>query len=209
MGSLLGLSLVPLVGAAVAEIVNPLLIAGFMAAFRALDQGQDLEFPQLLAGFTTRPLPLAMIGALYLGAQLLIMKLMQMSGFDAAAIGAAMNKGDMQSVISLAQHGMPGLLLGVLLITPLLMATWMAPPLILFGNAEPMHSLSISLKACLRNWLPLTVYGLVLLPVIVVAGLIPFMLGLLVVGPILIGTLYSAYQDIFAVQRSQAAVNLA
>jgi hypothetical protein len=205
MGALLGMSLIPFVGPAATEILTPLMVAGFMAAFRALDQEQEMELPQLMAGFTSRPLPLAMVGALYLGAQLLIGKIMQLAGLDTAALSVAVNHGDVQTLITLIQQGMVALLIGLILSTPLLMATWMAPPLILFGGAQPIQSLYISLKACMRNWLPLTVYGAVLIPIIIVAGLIPMMLGMLIVGPLLMGSLYTAYQDIFAVQHDTVA----
>ena len=95
------------------------------------------------------------------------------------------------------------------LLTPVVMATWLAPPLVLFGNALPLQALGISVKACWRNWLPLLVYGVVLIPVVLVAALIPMLLGMLVAGPILFGSLYTAYQDIFAVRKDQAGVNLA
>jgi uncharacterized membrane protein len=205
MGALLAVNLVPLAGPAISEILTPLMVAGFMTAFRALDQGEELELPHFLAGFTTRPIPLAVVGALYLAALLLIGRIMEMLGLDAAALATAANHGDVEAMMTLLQEGMTALLIGLLLLTPVLMATWMAPPLVLFGNAQPMQALVISLKACTRNWLALTVYGLVLLPVLLVAGLIPFLLGMLVAGPILMGSLYTAYQDIFAVRSESAS----
>jgi hypothetical protein len=42
-----------------------------------------------------------------------------------------------------------------------------------------------------------------------VAALIPMLLGMLVAGPIVLGSLYTAYQDIFAVQRAQPGASLA
>ncbi len=200
MGALIGVDLIPLIGPAFTEILTPLMVASFMAAFRALDQNDDLELPHFLAGLTTRPLPLAMVGALYLAALLLIGKVMQLLGLDMKALGEATNHGDVDAMMTLLQQGGVALLIGVALLTPVLMATWMAPPLILFGNAAPLQSLAISLKACARNVLPLTVYSLVLLPVLLFAGMIPMLLGMLVAGPILMGSLYTAYQDIFAVR---------
>ncbi|MGA7179036.1 MAG: BPSS1780 family membrane protein [Thiobacillaceae bacterium] len=203
MGALLAVNLIPLVGPAISEILTPLMVAGFMTAFRALDQGEELELPQFLAGLTSRPIPLAMVGALYLAALLAIAKIMQMLGLDTKALGEAANHGDVETMMKLVQQGMAALLTGLVLLTPILMATWMAPPLVLFGNAGPLQALGISLKACLRNWLPLTVYGVVLIPIVLMAGLIPFLLGMLVAGPILMGSLYTAYQDIFAVRGEQ------
>lgn len=209
MGILLAINLIPLAGPAFSEILTPLMVAGFMTAFRALDQGEELELPHFLSGFTTRPIPLAMVGALYLAALLIIGRIMQAMGLDMKALGDAANHSDMATMISLLQQGMAALLTGLVLLTPVLLATWMAPPLVLFGNAAPVQALGISLKACLRNWLALTVYGAVLLPILLIAGMIPMLLGLLVAGPLLMGSLYTAYQDIFAVRNDQTAVSLA
>jgi hypothetical protein len=200
MGALLGVDLIPLIGPAFTEILTPLMVAGFMAAFRALDQDGEIELPSFLAGVTTRPIPLAMVGALYLAALLLIGKAMQMLGLDMKALGVAANHGDVETMMSLLQQGATAVLVGLILLTPVLMATWMAPPLVLFGNAAPVQALDISLRACLRNLLPLAVYCLVLLPMLLAAGMIPMLLGVLVAGPILMGSLYVAYQDIFAVE---------
>lgn len=207
MGALLGVNLIPWIGPAMSEILTPLMVAGFMAAFRALDQGDELELPHFLTGFTSRPIPLAMVGAIYLAAVLLIGKVMQLLGLDTKALAQAANHGDIATMTALLQQGMTALLTGLILLTPVLLATWMAPPLVLFGNAQPLQALGISLKACMRNWLPLTVYGLVLIPVLLVAGLIPFLLGMLVAGPVLMGSLYTAYQDIFAVRDSTDPLN--
>ena len=96
-------------------------------------------------------------------------------------------------------QAMPAVMTGMLLLIPLIMATWFAPALILFGNARPGQALLISLRAVARNILPIIVNGLALGMVLFVAALIPFMLGLLVAMPVLFGSLYAAYQAIFAV----------
>jgi uncharacterized membrane protein len=90
-------------------------------------------------------------------------------------------------------------LTGLVLFTPLAMATWFAPALILFGNAPPLVALGVSLRAVAKNWLALLVNGLALGLLLFVAALIPFLLGLLLAMPILFGSLYASYQAIFAV----------
>jgi hypothetical protein len=209
MGGLLAISLIPLAGAGLTDILTPLGVAGFMAAFRALDQDEELELPHFFTGFVSRPFPLAMVGALYLACALVIGKIMELLGLDAKAIIDAAQHGDPEALMTLFGQGATALLVGLTLLTPAVMATWLAPPLVLFGNALPLQALGISVKACWRNRLPLLVYGVVLIPVMLVAALIPMLLGMLVAGPILLGSLYTAYQDIFAVRRNQAVVSLA
>lgn len=209
MGGLLALNLIPIIGAGLTDILTPLGVAGFMAAFRALDQNEELELPHFFSGFVSRPVPLATVGALYLACALVIGAIMEALGLDAKATIAAAERGDAEALMTLLGQGTTALLVGLTLLTPVVMATWLAPPLVLFGNAPPLQALGISIKACWRNWQPLLVYGAVLIPVMLVAALIPMLLGMLVAGPILIGSLYTAYQDIFAVQRDQPGARLA
>jgi uncharacterized membrane protein len=94
---------------------------------------------------------------------------------------------------------MPAVLTGLVLFTPLIMATWFAPALILFGGARPLTALGVSLKAVGRNWAAMLLNGLALGAVLFIAALVPLMLGLLVAMPVLFGSLYASYQGIFAV----------
>ncbi len=209
MGVLLAVNLIPVAGEGLTEILMPLVVAGFMAAFRALDQDEALELPHFFTGFASRAVPLAMVGALYLGCAVAVGKIMQLLGLDADAISDAAQHNDSEALMAQLRQGSTALLVGLTLLTPALMATWLAPPLVLFGNARPLQALGISMKACWRNWLPLLVYGVVLIPILLVAMQIPMLLGILVAGPILMGSLYTAYQDIFAVRRDQAEISLA
>lgn len=203
LGALLILQLLPMVGAGLSEIATPLLVAGFMRAFRAIDESEDPELPHLLAGFRTHWIPLAMVGAIYLAILFLIMMLMKTLGVDYEAMMQSMQDGATLAQIAGELQGKTGLLvLGAGLILPAVAATWFAPALILFGNAAPLQAMQLSLKACIKNWLALLVNGLALLPVLLLAA-IPIV-GLLVLIPVLMGATYLGYQAMFAIQ-DQAA----
>lgn len=215
-GVVMALGLIPVVGGSLSELASPLMVAGFMAAYRALDEGRELELPNFLAGVQGPAIPLMAVGAVQLLGTLLIGKLMLGMGFDPQAVMAAAKDGkaspqEMQAVLNQA---MPAVLTGLLLFTPLIMATWFAPALILFGGARPATALGVSLKAVARNWAAMLVNGLALGLLLFVAALVPMLLGLLVAMPVLFGSLYASYQAIFAVWAdeaapSQAADNLA
>ncbi len=53
-----------------------------------------------------------------------------------------------------------------------------------------------SFTACLRNIVPFLVYGVVIMVLSIVAAK-PFGLGFLVLGPVVIASIYTAYRDIF------------
>ncbi len=203
LGALLILQLIPYAGAALAEILTPMLLAGFMRAFRAIDEGSEPELPHFAAGFRTHAAPLAMVGAIYLGILLAILWLMKLLGVDYPAMMQAIQEGASPEQLAQDLEGKGALLLlGLALVIPAVAATWYAPALVLFGNAHPLQAMGLSLKACARNWLALLVNGLALIPVFLLA-LIP-LIGMLVAAPIMLGTAYLGYQAMFAYKDSGA-----
>ena len=204
-GAVAAANLIPIIGSILSELISPLIVAGFMAAYRTLDRKETLQWPHFLAGVQGPWLALVTIGAVQMLGMLLISQIMLRMGFDAKAVMAAAQKGDPVVLQNAMNQAMPAVMTGMLLLIPLIMATWFAPALILFGNARPGQALLISLRAVARNILPIIVNGLALGMVLFVAALIPFMLGLLVAMPVLFGSLYSAYQAIFAVWAEEVA----
>ena len=205
-GAVAAANLIPVIGSVLSELVSPLMVAGFMAAYRTLDRKEPLQWSHFLAGIHGPWLALIIIGAVQLLGMLLITQIMLRMGFDAHAVMAAAQKNDpvvMQNAMN--QATLSGLMTGLLLLIPLVMATWFAPALILFGNARPAQALLISLRAVARNWRAIIVNGLALGMVLFVSALIPFMLGLLVAMPVLFGSLYAGYQGIFAVWAEEEA----
>ena len=204
-GVVMALGLIPLVGSSLSELASPLMVAGFMAAYRALDNGEELELPHFLAGVRGPAIPLMTIGAVQLLGTLLIGQVMLGMGFDPQAlVTAAQTQKDPAEVQAILNQAMPALLTGLVLFTPLIMATWFAPALILFGGARPATALGVSLKAVARNWAAMLVNGLALGLVLFVSALVPLLLGLLVAMPVLFGSLYASYQAIFAVWADDA-----
>ncbi|MHB1187053.1 BPSS1780 family membrane protein [Thiobacillus sp.] len=199
-GVVMALGLIPVVGGSLSELASPLMVAGFMAAYRALDEGNELELPNFLAGVQGPAIPLMTVGAVQLIGTLLIGQVMLGMGFDPQALmTAAQTQKDPVEMQAILNQAMPAVLTGLVLFTPLIMATWFAPALILFGGARPATALGVSLKAVAKNWAAMLVNGLTLGAVLFLAALVPMLLGLLVAMPILFGSLYASYQAIFAV----------
>lgn len=205
-GTVMALGLIPVVGASLSELASPLMVAGFMAAYRVLDDGGELELPNFLAGVRGPAIPLMAVGAVQLLGTLLIGKIMLGMGFDQQAVmTAAQSQKDPVEMQAILNQAMPAIFTGMLLFTPLIMATWFAPALILFGGARPATAMGVSLRAVAKNWAPMLVNGLALGAVLLLAALVPMMLGLLVAMPILFGSLYASYQAIFAVWADDAS----
>ena len=77
------------------------------------------------------------------------------------------------------------------------MAMWMASPLVLFRGYAPTRALAESFNANFRNVRALTVYGLGMVGLALLAAL-PFMLGFLIWMPLTTTTRYAAFVDLFA-----------
>jgi len=138
------------------------------------------------------------VGVLYLVGVMLI-------GFAAGIAGAFMlpsimgmnwDNPDVQNVLAIAPYILLIVLVVLALMLPLIMALWFAPALVVFHDVQPMAAMKSSFQGCLRNIVPFLVYGVVGFLLAIVA-LIPLGLGLLVYGPLIWGTMYVGYRDIF------------
>jgi uncharacterized membrane protein len=96
-----------------------------------------------------------------------------------------------------------GLVLGVLvalaLAVPFAMAFWFAPALVVIHDLGAIEALKLSFLGCLRNIIPFLLYGIIAFVLFMVATL-PLMLGWLVMIPVLFGSTYAGYKDIFVEQ---------
>jgi uncharacterized membrane protein len=92
------------------------------------------------------------------------------------------------------------MLLAVLVIMalsiPLAMAMLFATPLIVLTDAPLGAALKASFGACLKNILAFLVWSVAILILAILAS-IPLLLGWLLLGPVMMVSLYMAYRDIF------------
>jgi len=202
----LALAFVPFVGSLAGYLLYGIILAGWLAAAQAVANDKKLEIDYLFSGFKTRTNPLFIIGAIYTGGSIAILiVLVVMAIFIALAMGAsgaisALMSGDTSELATFAPAAIITflfiVLLGLALLTPLFMALWFAPALVYFHNEEPVQALKTSFFACLKNLLPFTIYGIVMILLMIVAA-IPLMLGFLVVGPIALISMYTSYRAVF------------
>jgi uncharacterized membrane protein len=188
------ISMIPMLGSFLSALLFPIFGGGLMLACKDLDQGSPFEFERLFAGFTRKTGDLVMVGAFNLFGWVVIFFAV------ASVIGGGVFMGVMRGGIEGAGVSIAAMLIATLLVAglsvPLYMATWFAPVLIMLNDMTPTAALKASFIACLRNWLPFLVYSVVLLVLGVVAA-IPAGLGYLVLLPVLIASVYTAYRDIF------------
>lgn len=189
--ALMLLGAIPLVNIVLA-LVGPVLVGGLMIGCRSIEEGSGLEVGHLFAGFREHAGKLILIGLFNVGAWLLVVLIifllvggsvfaLQSGGADPAA-----------GLVSAALAALLGLALGV----PIYMAIWFAPVLVTLNGMEVGAALKSSFFASLKNVMPFLLYGLVMFVLMIVASL-PIMLGWLVLGPVFVASIYTAYRDVF------------
>ncbi len=188
---------IPIIGPLATMIFFPVFMGGLMLGCRALEENQELEFGHLFAGFRQNFGTLAAVGALYLAATVVIMLVvMVITGvgmFAAFGGGAQPDAGDAGAMF--ATMGL-AMLIYLALTVPVLMAVWLAAPLVVFHDQGAIEAMKGSFLGCLKNILPFLVYGVIMLVLAIVASL-PLALGWLVLGPMTIASVYTAYRNIF------------
>ncbi|MDA8095773.1 MAG: BPSS1780 family membrane protein [Betaproteobacteria bacterium] len=198
-------TLIPFVGPLLVELLSPVVIAGFMMGCWALAQGEPTLRPRhLLAGFQGGGGQLVAVGGAYLVGMIVISKLVAlMGGSELERFTAFKTGAELFAALNAASwtHLVRGLLLPalalLLLEIPLAMATWFAPALVLFDGQDALTAMKLSFRGCLRNIPAFLLYGVISFACTVLAMITGILL--LVLGPVLIGSFYAGYCDVFGV----------
>jgi len=192
-------SLIPVIGQLAITLFWPAIAGGLMLGVREVERNGALGFGHLAAGFSKDAGQLILLGVAYLVGMIVaggIAMLVAGVGLGTMLLGASGggSSGTMGAV------GAASVLLAVLiaaaLLVPVYMATWFAPALIVFHGTGAVDAMKASFFGCMKNVVPFLVYGLVGLGLAIVAS-IPFGLGWLVLGPILVISVYVGYCDIY------------
>ncbi len=190
---LIVLSMIPLVNFLVG-LITPLFTAGFMVAASRADNEGNFEFGDMFAGFREQTGPLIILGLIYLGF-IILLSIVMVGLVFAVGAGSAMS-GDPEAMGAMGPGFMLVILIGMALFIPLAMAMWFSPALIILNKLGAWEAFKLSMRGCLKNIIPFLVYGIVVLVLAIVAS-IPIFLGWLVLGPMLLGSIYAGYKDIF------------
>jgi uncharacterized membrane protein len=188
--------LIPWIGQFATTLITPVIGAGLLLGCRAIDEGGELAFGNLFEGFKLPQMGrLIMIGAVsLLAAIIMVVAIIAVAGLGYGVSGMGGNG----SMAGLGLTTLLAVLVALAISIPIYMALWFAPALITFHDYAPMDALKTSFSACLKNVGAFFVYGLVLF-ILAVVAMIPFGLGLLVLLPVIIASIYAAYRDVFFV----------
>jgi uncharacterized membrane protein len=194
----------PAVGPMLAIILLPVLLVGYMRACEAMEHSDEVELVHLFAGFQKRTAALIALGGLLLIGLVICSLVSSMIGGEMFAnlLNDFQSSDDTSAMISAIQAGGPdvalSLLVGFLLILLLMLAFQYAPMLVFFNGLAPFAALKASFFGSVRNLIPLTVYSLIMQIVGMLASVIPYDLGLIVLIPLGLTSMYTSFRDIYS-----------
>ena len=191
---MLAISIVPLIGALAGNLLTPVFLAGTLHASRRTLAGETPDIGDLFAGFKTHTGNLVILGLLYMLGMFCVFLICAAVG-GGGVIGGLMSGSVIGAGVAFGSVAL-AMMLSLVLSVPLFMAMWFAPALVFFNRMPPFDALKASFEACMKNALPFLVYGLIVLILAFFAAL-PLFLGFLVLLPVIAGSVYVSYRDIF------------
>ncbi|AGA31779.1 putative transmembrane protein [Thioalkalivibrio nitratireducens DSM 14787] len=190
------LNLIPLIGGLVLAVITPALIAGFLKLAHEIESGREGAVAHLFAPLRDpeRRNPLLILGLLALVASLVL-------GVVAAAFvgGTIMldeTSGMGTGMMPLAGVGFFGLIVLFLLYLAIFAALAFAIPLVYFRGVPIGDAVLASIQGTITNLAPLIIFSVIYF-VLAIIAMIPFGLGFLILGPVVLGAVYGAYREIF------------
>ncbi|MEJ2397135.1 MAG: BPSS1780 family membrane protein [Gammaproteobacteria bacterium] len=189
--------LIPIIGSFGINILSPVFMGGLMLGANEQASGGDFTVGHLFQGFSTQFGKLVQAGLLYLAVSIVVV----LVGAIIVALfgmGALLNHGgeaasaNGPSIIAIFFVVIIALIAMVLLG----MAFYFVPMLIVFDEHGPIAAITQSFSACWKNMIPFLIYGLIMFGLAVIA-MIPIGLGLFVLAPVMIASMYVSYRHIF------------
>lgn len=191
---LIVMSFIPFLGQLAMFLLLPVFTGGLMLGCQALERDGSLEIGHLFAGFKAHTGSLIVLGVFGLVATIVIM-LPVIAIVGGGAFFGAM-RGDAAGIGAIGASFALAFLIAFGLSILVYMALWFAPALVVLRGLAPMEAVKQSFLGCLKNIIPFLIYGIIMLVLSVIAS-IPLALGWLILGPVLVASVYVAYRDIY------------
>ena len=194
---------IPMFGPLITVLLMPVLMAGYMRVCRALEEEEEMELAHIFAGFQKNTARLITLSGFTMLGLLFASIVMIFIGGEALTtllenVQTANDPQMMMDAMWAAGSGVAfSLLVGITLVLVLMLALQYAPMLVFFSDVPPLSALRASLSGSLRNIVPYTVYSLIMQVVALVLSILPFGIGLIVLLPLGLTSLYVSYRNIF------------
>ena len=201
--------LVPLLGQVGAHLLVPILSAGLMVVAQRIQYNEPVSVAEAFTGFREHAPAVVNVGVWYMLGWMLIVALGLLLGGGAALSGMAVGMETQYEWLGMA-ISILGIALAVvislLLVLPLVMSVWLAPPLAVFHDIPAMQAMKHSFVASWRS-LPAFVVAFFLMALMLFLTSLTLGLALLVVIPVMAGATYAAYQDLFELPQTHTTTS--
>jgi len=221
------LNQVPVLGAPVATVLLPAFSVSFMVMCDELEHGRPIGVATLFAGFRRQLPQLLTLGGLYLLAIVVVLGLSALA--DSGSLWNWVIRGKPPGAQAVRDGSLSSaLLLAGALGTPVMMAFWFAPVLAAWQDQGAFKALFFSLFAVGRNWRAFLLYGAALMLVGLGISTLIGVIGLLATAkivsdnalragamlisiamlPMIFGSFYAGYRDLFPADPREAESQL-
>jgi uncharacterized membrane protein len=191
------LNIIPFAGGIAFSIIMPGIAGGVFKAARDWENGIEPSLGHLLIAFKD---PVTRNGVLTLGAISIGFNILStaiifitMGGFGMHMV---MHRADIYSIIHAAAGAAFAFILLFLLALLFAAAMLYAIPLVMFAGIESVAAMKLSIEACIKNTIPMTVYGIIYL-LLCLLTVLTLGLGLIILIPVTITSIYASFKDIF------------
>lgn len=194
---------IPQLGPLIFIMLMPVGMAGYMRICRALENEEEIELTHLFEGFRKNTARLFALGGFAILGLLIASVVMITLGGEALTtlMDSVQSANDPQMLVDAMLTAGSGiafsLMAGFALILVMVMALQYAPMLVFFSSMPPLAALRASLSGSLRNLIPYTVYSLIMQVVALALSMLPYNIGIIVILPLSLTSLYVSYRNIF------------
>lgn len=196
--------MIPVGGVLLAMLLMPVMMAGYMRVCRALEYSEKVAPRYIFAGFENRTAQLVSVGGMLLLGIIVVSMVTVMMGGDAlnALLSGYQKQQDanalLEAMLAPGSGMLPSLLTGLTLLFVLMLAMQYAPMLVFFDQKTPVEAVKLSMSGSLRNIIPLLVYSMLMQLIAFAVSVIPMNLGVFILLPIGLTSMYVSYRDIFS-----------
>ncbi|MEZ5740316.1 MAG: BPSS1780 family membrane protein [Burkholderiaceae bacterium] len=191
------LGAIPLLGQLAVPLLTPVLVAAWLLAAREVAAARTPTIEGIVAQVQARLTPLLILGAILLGAGIVMALIVGLLGFGAVVGGIASGAGESGTGIMAAIGvGLMALVLGLGMSVVIGIAFWFAPALVMLRDAAPVDAIKASVRGTLGNLPAFLLFGVVYLVAALVAS-IPMGLGWILLMPMMMLTMHASFEDVF------------
>ena len=192
-------NLLPIIGplfALLMMIAFPVFMGGAMLAADHHHRTGNVEIGHLFQGFNKKLWPLVIIGLTYFISYLVIITIVSVLFFGVFGMSMLFTEDpDIEPAVMLVPVLLTALI-SLSLMVPMFMLIWFSPGLVVLNDCSASEAMKLSLSGCWRNMLPVSLYGIVYF-ILVMIGLMILLVGVLLVLPVFIPSMYASYREIY------------